>query len=131
MHGASFDIGDWDPGRDEELLVPARVGTTLFFELDRPAESLGAYWLPPGSSGGAAIATAPGLTGSVRVGTPSCVRFDASTRGRARAGTLLVVAHQEFACAWVEVAPGRGTEDAPLLLELRPCGSLLVEVETD
>jgi len=117
----------WDPERDAQVLVPARVGPAFFLRLDRQCEGLGRQWIPDGNEPRGAIALDGGVPFELQC-PPDLVRFASVPQGKPVRGLLVLHDVQAFSCAWAALAPGRGTEAEPVRLAFQPCGYLALEV---
>lgn len=125
LAGWSYEVGDWDPELAEPLIVPARVGPTVYIALDRSATDLFAAWQPPGPVSSAS-ACGIGERAFLRTEPPTFVRLRAEGRRGPQSGELVLVSYTDHLFGRVELGPDRGTALDPIPVSLRRCGFLSV-----
>jgi hypothetical protein len=129
LPGDSFEIGGWDPLSTERLIVPARLGPTVFLEIDAPPASLRAEWFPRGLD--PAVPAVPldhASSAGVQPGPPQLVHFARPGRPPFEGGELLLHSFPDRLFGRSPLQARQGTRDHPLAVDLEPCGFLQVSV---
>ncbi|MEQ1893479.1 MAG: carboxypeptidase-like regulatory domain-containing protein, partial [Planctomycetota bacterium] len=115
--GWTLDV-DFDPERDEPLVIPARVGPALVVVPSLRPEDLAVAWLP----GGVDANDGDVRRARLRKGVPTFVHLPVLERAERVQGDLVFFAYPELVAARIAIPEGGGTLARPISVELRPCG---------